>query len=301
MAEHTRTSPVTTAISHAAETVSDGARTVVAQAVRRLPAVRRARSQGATAVLARVTRVQGITPAMARVTFTAPEFADSRPLGSDHYVRLLLPRPGQDELVLPRTAEWYPELVAMAPKARPVLRNYTVREVRPEVAEMDIDFVRHGDSGPATRWVNRAEPGMTVGIIDQGVIHEVEADRADYLIVGDETALPAAAGILAALPSSVRARVLLEVPSESDRQELPTAADADVRYLVRPDAHCPPGSLLPGAVAGLEVPAGTRCWVSGESAMSTQVRRCLVRQHGVPKDDVCFTGYFKYGSPAYAE
>ena len=291
MAERTSTSP----------SVSDGARGVLAQAVRRLPASRRSRSQGARAVLARVARVQGITPAMARVTFTAPEFAGTSALGSDHYIRLLLPRPGQQEPLLPRTAEWYPELVAMAPQERPVLRNYTVRSVRPEAAEMDVDFVRHGDTGPATRWVNRAEPGMAVGIIDQGVIHEVETDRVDYLIVGDETALPAAAGILAALPGSIRARVLLEVPSELDRQDLPTRSDADVRYLVRPDAQCPPGSLLPAAVADLDLVAGTRCWVSGESAMSTQVRRCLVRQHGVPKDDVCFTGYFKYGSPAYAE
>ena len=36
------------------------------------------------------------------------------------------------------------------------MRNYTVRNHRPESGEMDIDFVAHGDEGAAGAWAQQA-------------------------------------------------------------------------------------------------------------------------------------------------
>ena len=186
------------------------------------------------AVLAHVRRVNELSPHLTRVTLHSPAFAELSYLGSDQYIRLLLPTANQSVPRLPLTDRWWPDMLAMPADERPILRNYTVADLRPDVAEMDVDFVRHGDVGPATRWVNRATAGAAVGIIEQGVLHEVRADADEYLIVGDETALPAAAGVLLALPRTVAATALLEVPAPEDRRELPSLAKARVRYLTGP-------------------------------------------------------------------
>ena len=39
-------------------------------------------------------------------------------------------------------------------------------------------------------------------------------------------------------------------------------------------------------------------WVAGEQSMVKSVRRILVRA-GLPKADICFHGYFKFGSAQY--
>ena len=179
------------------------------------------------AVPAAVTQVRTLSPHMTRVTLHANDFADLTYRGSDHYVRLLLPRASQVEPLLPSSAQWWPEMVAMPAEVRPILRNYTVADLRPAAAEMDIDFVCHGDTGPATRWVNRAQVGSPVGIIDQGVLHDIRDDAHEYLIVGDETALPAATGLLGVLPAGITTTVLLEVPTEADRRELAAPGASD--------------------------------------------------------------------------
>ncbi len=186
----------------------------------------------------------------------------------------------------------------MPPAQRPILRNYTVAGIRPERAELDIDFVVHGDSGPATRWVNRAAAGDAVGIIDQGVLHEVRTDAAEYLIVGDETALPAATGLLSALPTGIAVTAMLEVPTDDDRREFDSPG-AEVHYFTRLDPDAKPGALLIDAVRAWR-PTVHRpvAWVSGESSMTTAVRRILVKS-GVAKTDISFHGYFKFGKSQY--
>ena len=59
--------------------------------------------------------------------------------------------------------------VAQIPEAqRPEMRWYTVRALRPEAAEIDVDIVVHGDSGPGSAWALRAAPGDRVGFRASG-------------------------------------------------------------------------------------------------------------------------------------
>lgn len=54
-----------------------------------------------------------------------------------------------------------------------------------------------------------------------------------YLIVVDQTALPAAATILRALPTSIRATVIVEVADEAEERELPSKADVTWLWIRR--------------------------------------------------------------------
>jgi len=113
-------------------------------------------------VQAEVVRAERITPHMMRVTFGGDDLARFEFRGFDQWFRLALPVRGEEALArLPHrfgmggTLKW----LAMGKEHRPVIRNYTVRDFRPEVRELDVDFVVHGDDGIAGPWAQRAEPG----------------------------------------------------------------------------------------------------------------------------------------------
>ena len=95
-----------------------------------------------------------LSPNFIRVTFAGPEL-EGFPKG--HHganCKLVLPREGESRDAF--EAYFAPD--GPGEKIHPV-RTYTVRAYREDVLELDIDFVAHGDVGPATRWAQAARPG----------------------------------------------------------------------------------------------------------------------------------------------
>jgi NADPH-dependent ferric siderophore reductase len=269
------------------------------QTVRRAGAAvvarREAVSRPQRAVRAEVVRAVDVTPTMRRVTLTGPELSAFPVLGGDHYARLLLPRAGQVEPLLPTTSRWYPELLAMDAAQRPVLRNYTLRAVRPEQQQVDIDLVVHAHAGPGGRWARDAAPGDVVGLIEQGVLFTPDLTAEHLLLVTDDTGLPALAGLLAQWSGDVTA--VVEVSGPADEQDL-----------ARPVTWLHRGDDVPGRLALRHVPGlppltvgRGQAWLAGEAAMVTGLRRHLVRERGYAKSDISFTGYFRHGRAQYAD
>lgn len=271
-----------------------------------------------------VLRSHRVSPSFQRVVVGGAELRRLPRHGYDHWFRLFFRARGQEELVLPfRSSEsWYQQWLACDEALRPEIRNYTVRELRSDEGELDIDFVLHpSQSGqidtPAARWSLDAEPGEELGLLDQGVTFaEVPGDP--VLVVGDETALPAVEGILRGLDRAAQGRAVIEVPTTADIRDLGGPAGVGVGWVAR-DArgagHGIPGEALlehlgewlrgpdaggpdagrhdaagPGAGAGLD--PTTRVFVAGESGLATGLRRLLVAS-GHAKDRIRFTGYWK--------
>ncbi len=112
-----------------------------------------------------VTAVRTLSEPVRRITFQAPEFGQYTPSGPDEYFALIFPaRPGQ-AVVMPNADRVNVRTtVAQIPEAqRPQMRWYTVRALRPDAGEIDVDIVVHGDSGPGSAWALRAAPGDRVG------------------------------------------------------------------------------------------------------------------------------------------
>lgn len=249
---------------------------------------------------ATVVRTATITPTMHRITLTGPALAAYPVLGNDHYVRVLFPRPDQREPVLPPGDSWYPGLLKMDRGVRPRLRNYTLRAVRPELAEVDIDFVLHEDGGPASTWAAAAQPGDVLGLIEQGLLFAPDPAADHLLLVADDTGLPGVLGILESLPADATATVVVEVTTPADEQPLP--AGHDVTWLHRGDPHAQPGLLLQAHLPTLPTAPGRgQGWIAGEASMITGIRRHLVKERGYDKADVSFHGYFKFGKAQYTD
>ncbi|MGH3760364.1 siderophore-interacting protein [Actinophytocola sp.] len=236
-----------------------------------------------------VTRVRARTPRMVRVSFAAPDGFVAWP---DQQVKLCFPRAGA--LRLPPAAgdemRWYQAFLAIPEESRPWMRSFTVRAHDPARGEIDVDFVLHGDAGPAVRWARTAAPGQVLGRYGPSEIYRKPLRPGDwYLFAGDETAVPAIGSLLESLPPAARAVVLLEVADPDEEQPLSTPDATDVRWLPRSA-----GESLLDAVRALTFPRGAvSAWLAGEAGTVRALRRHLVSERGVPKRAIEFAGYWR--------
>lgn len=238
-----------------------------------------------------VVAVTDPTPRMRRITLAAPELADLPSGGPTDHLKVFFPVAGEDEPVEPEIG---PRGLIQPPPGIPrPYREYTVRRHDPARAEVDLDVVRHG-SGLAAAWAERARPGLDLWLLGPRS-SAVVAPRDWYLIGGDETALPAIGRWLAGLPAAASVTVLAEVADAAERQELPSAAAVEVRWLHRDGAEPGTTTLLADALSVWEPPPGEGfCWMGAEASALRPVRRRL-RELGMPAEAVDLDGYWRRG------
>ncbi|MFH0245670.1 siderophore-interacting protein [Streptomyces sp. HK10] len=279
-------------------------------AARRTPAHRRAPAARPVSPFgffeASVVRSLRLGPSLVRITFGGERLRRFAGGGRDQSFSLFLPQPGQSEPLVPVEMGdgWFAAWRAMDPAVRAVMRSYTVSAQRPEAGEVDVDFVLHGDTGPATRWARRARPGDRVRMLgpvtaeNKSVGFRPPPGTDRVLLAADETALPAVAGILSWLPAGVRARVWVEVPRAGDVRPLPTAADAEVTWLAREDSrrHGAVVDAVREAVLPEEAWGGAYAWLAGEAGAVRALRRHLVSERGFARGRVAFSGYWRLGA-----
>ncbi|MFE9451318.1 siderophore-interacting protein [Streptomyces sp. NPDC006739] len=239
---------------------------------------------------AQVVRTERLTPHMQRVVLGGEGLAGfSADTCTDHYVKLLFgpegvayPEPFDLELIRERfpREQW------------PVTRTYTVRAWDPERLELTLDFVIHGDEGLAGPWAARVRPGETVRFMGPGGAYAPDADADWHLLAGDESALPAIARALEALPDGARVHAFVEVSGPEEEQKIDSGAD--VVWLHRGDR--PVGELLVEAVRALDFPDGrVHAFVHGEAGFVKELRRLLRVEHAVAREDLSISGYWRLG------
>ncbi|MFF8943980.1 siderophore-interacting protein [Streptomyces sp. NPDC014864] len=239
---------------------------------------------------AQVIRTERLTPHMQRVVLGGPGLAGfSAGTCTDHYVKLLFPPAGVT----------YPEpfdlerIRAELPRERwPVTRTYTVRAWDAEHRELTLDFVVHGDEGLAGPWSLAVEPGATVRFTGPGGAYAPDASADWHLLAGDESALPAIARSLEALPEGAVAHAFVEVAGPQEEQKIDS--DVEVVWLHRGDR--PVGEALVEAVRALDFPEGrVHAFVHGEAGFVKELRRLLRVEHGIPREDLSVSGYWRLG------
>ncbi|MDR2253368.1 MAG: siderophore-interacting protein [Bifidobacteriaceae bacterium] len=251
-----------------------------------------------TSVVAR----EAISPHVVRVTLGGGDLPLFEFKGFDQWFRLAIPVHDADRFDnLPSTFALggYLRYLALPKATRPEIRNYTARAWRASPARLDIDFLQHGDHGVAGPWAATVEPGAEVALIDQGC--GWKDPGADWrLLAGDETAMPAIAGILRDMPRDAVGHAFIELFDARDRQPLDAPDAVRVHWLERSPGAAPGDALLP-AVRALEFPPGrVYAFAAGESAIAAGVRRHLVSERDVPKNDVTFCSYWKRSATVHA-
>ncbi|HEX2132853.1 MAG TPA: siderophore-interacting protein [Actinophytocola sp.] len=258
-------------------------------------------SQSYTLFRAEVTAVRQLTPHLRRFTLAGPDLAGCVSAGFDQRIKMFFPLPGQSEPVVPEGENWYAEYRAMPENERAFMRTYTIRYLRPEAGELDVDIVLHGDTGPGSTWAGAAKPGDRVAILGPNAGHtpilgyefKPPADTDWLLLAGDDTALPAICAILEAQPAGREVLAFVEVDSPAEMLPVDSAAEVRMTWLCRGGR----AGLLREAVRRTEFPGGKPyVWIAGESSSVTDLRRYLVNEREIEKELIYFAGYWLLGS-----
>ena len=212
-----------------------------------------------------------LTPHMQRLRLTAPQL--------DGFGYL----PGQDVMLL-----------VAAEGNRPVRRRYTIRHLDAADRLLTLDIVLHGD-GPGERWVRSARSGDRIeGIGPRGKI-TTSATADWHLFIGDESALPAMFAMTEALPPDRPATLVLEVPGESDEQDLAARGTIRISWLHRLGGPAGDSSALAAEAAEIELPPGRgHAYLFGEATVVSRLREVLAGR-GLGQDQMSPKAYWGHG------
>jgi NADPH-dependent ferric siderophore reductase len=174
-----------------------------------------------------------------------------------------------------------------------VSRRYTIRNLATAARRLDLDVVMHGE-GPGAAWASSVAIGDGVEVFGpRGKV--VLAFAGWQLFVGDESAIPAIAEMIGALPVGTPAVAVIEVTDADDEQPISTTGLIDVRWVHR--LVTPPGEseLLHGAVAAIEIPDADRhAYLFGESRCVRRLRDDLGGR-GLQPHEISAKGYWNLG------
>ncbi|RDS81561.1 siderophore-interacting protein [Dyella monticola] len=237
-----------------------------------------------------VLNAKRMTPHMQRVTLKGDQLQGFISASPDDHVKLLFPN-ADGELVFPTPGPNGPEF---PPDAAPSpMRDYTPRDYDAARRELIVDFVLHGE-GPASTWAEQAMPGQRIGVAGPRGSFVLADDFDHYVLIGDETALPAIGRRLDEMHAGAHVVVLAEIPEHADRQPLGSQAHFEVTWLERNGIDAASSDLLETALRECpEFPGDTFYWIAAESRRARTMRNYLVEERGVTKEWIRATGYWK--------
>ena len=249
--------------------------------------------QPARRVLA-VSRTEDLTPRYRRIYLHGDDLLDGFPfmkMAVNDHVKVLFPQPDTGELVIPTRTEAGWSVPDGSPE--PIVRDFTVRGWLPDSSELILDFVVHG-SGIASNWAESAEPGDQLGVMGPRGNVILPENYASYLLVGDETAIPAFGRLLEELPGETRVHMFVLAEDESARQNLENRPETVAQWMYRSEES--QGSLE-RSVRAASLPEGEDWFVfaAGEVGELKPVRDYFRQDLGLPKERVMVSGYWQLG------
>ena len=111
----------------------------------------------------------------------------------------------------------------------PAVRTYTPVRFDEASKTLELQFVLHG-AGPASEWAERAAPGDTLAVAGPGGRFTLDETAAHWWLAADESAIPAVATLLEALPATATADVHIEVADADDEIAFDSPAKTTVSW-----------------------------------------------------------------------
>jgi NADPH-dependent ferric siderophore reductase len=226
-----------------------------------------------------VTCVERITPRMQRIVFQSPDLGDFESASPDDHIKLFIPLSTPDDTGIDGVCT----------------RDYTPRKFDRATLTLTFDFALH-EAGPATAWALQANRGDTLEIGGPGKSNVVTDDFDWYLLIGDETALPAIGRRVEELRPGVRVDTVVAVETLAERQTFATSADWTPSWITREGQSATDDALLRLALADHQPPRGDGyIWIAAEASVSRSLRSLVSETWGHPKAWTKSSGYWMRG------
>jgi NADPH-dependent ferric siderophore reductase len=251
-----------------------------------------------------VVGTEQLTPHMVRVILGSNDFDSFVPSKfTDSYVKLVFVADDVDVATLPQplTLDSFTGL----PAARqPSVRTMTVRHVDEAAGQIAIDVVVHGEHGIAGPWAVTAQPGQRIYLMGPGGAYTPDPAADWHLLAGDESALPAIAAALEALPGTAVGKVFIEVAGPDDEIPLKAPQSVEVSWIYRggradlvPEdraGDCAP--LIEAVTTALWLPGQVHVFIHGEAQTVMHNLRPYIRNtREVDAKWASISGYWRRG------
>ena len=244
-----------------------------------------------------VSHIEDLSASLRAITFSADDLQDFQSDGFDDHITVFFPH-ADGQLVLPQIGEKgvsFPEGAI-----KPAVREYTPTGIDIANNRLRLEFAIH-DAGPATTWAKQVKIGEQIGIAGPRSALVLPMDAKDYVLIGDETALPAIRRRLSQLPAGVTAHVFAEIDSEVDQVPLPSAAQVKVVWAYRRGAEATSAHFLLQEVQKATLPkTDVQVWMGCEREQVRALREWFC-ENGWDKEDVKHASYWNKGVAAYHE
>ena len=225
--------------------------------------------QWATTVVAK----EQLTPHMLRIVLGGEALREFPPGQESGYVKLLLEEDG-----------------------KPLMRSYTIRAFDQSRCALTLDFVDHGDTGPASRWARSARLGDALTIRGPGERKLADSAADWFLFAADMSALPALAVNLKQLARDAQGYAFMEVLGEADRQPLDAPPGIEVQWLVNPRPESNRSVLSDAVRAAPWLPGRVYPWFAGEFDTMRDLRRYFRDERQVDRRAMYLSSYWKIGA-----
>lgn len=225
--------------------------------------------------LVHVQDIIDLSPSLRRLVLHSPALAQYPYQFNGAHIKIFLPKSGQAIPQLPQLSNhgfnW------AEPDNKPFVRTYTLRNYDAQACTLTIDFVKHGDNGPASAFAEKVQRGDVLGISSPGGPMPMLKSATRYLFVADITALPATEALLENIDPLATGDVVLLLPRTEDLPaalNLPVAMHlhsfygnlSQIKAIVDHIAHFTPLHQEDFA------------WVAGEASLVMPIRKIL-REH----------------------
>ncbi len=252
-----------------------------------------------------VVDTRQLAPHMVRVvlgsshfdSFVSSEFTDS-------YVKLVFVPDDVDVARLPHplTIDSFADL---PPEKKPAVRTMTVRHVDVAARQISIDITVHGEHGVAGPWAAAAQPGQPIYLMGPSGAYTPDPAADWHLLAGDESALPAIAVALEALPDDAVGCAFIEVAGPDDEIPLTAPDKVAVNWVYRggradlvPEDRAGDFAPLVEAVTTAQwLPGQVHVFIHGEAqAVMHNLRPHIRKERGVDaKWASSISGYWRRG------
>lgn len=225
-----------------------------------------------------VTGIEDFTEHYRRIRFNGPELlSELDEVFPTLWVRLWFPHPEKGEGHVSQ-------------------RGYTFVDIDLTSGDFSLDFVLHGDVGPAARWAATATPGTRIEAALTPARIDLPGTTNHLVLAGDLTALPAINSWLETVPDEVRITAVIE-DGISDGSGLPAVDHPGLeRTWIRAGSR--PGVALAEHLRALDLRSeGLYAWAAGEKGLIKNVRTVLRNDLGLKRDQHFSQFYWFEGKP----
>ena len=224
-------------------------------------------------------------PQIMRAILTVKEKIQLTP----HYIRIVLEGPDMAVFAAARVGDNNKIMVGGS------MRTYTCRSLDLEKGLMVIDFVSHGDNGPASRWAINAVPGDPLEVFMKVKEKQLFLPADWYLLTGDHTALPVISVMLESLPATAQGKAILEVYSQEDILDLKKPDGVEIEWVFNNE----PGkkSALTSYFNHPDLPAQLSkfVFVAAEHAAVNEIQHLLRNITSLQRQEWQAYAYWKFG------